>query len=106
MTSSGSLDPAYWAMLNGTNFVVAVSQDNLVRYLATTDARFSTPEGIHVGSSLSSVLAAGAAPLMAEPGWGFHTLLPSRWSVAFTNGVGFSDPPLPEDAKVVWIFQR
>ena len=106
MTASASLDPAYVAMLDGTNFVVAVSQEGFVRYIATTDVRFSTPEGIHVGSALFSVLAAGAANPIAETGWGFHTLLPSRWSVGFTNGAGLSEPPLPRDSRVVWIFQR
>lgn len=106
LMSSGSAEPAYWATLHGTNFVVAVSRDDVVRYVATTDARFFTPEGIHVGSPLATVLAAGAAVPMAEPGWGFHALLPSHWSVAFTNGAGLSGGPLPADAKVVWLFQR
>jgi hypothetical protein len=106
MTSSASLEPAYAVTLNGVDFVVAVSRDDVVRYIATVDRRFSTPDGIHVGSSLCSVLAAGAASPLSEPGWGFHTLLPSRWSVGFTNGTGLSETPLPSDAKVVWIFQR
>lgn len=92
--------------VHGTNFVVAVSPDGRIRYVATTDARFITPEGIRVGSPLAAVLATGAAAPTAEPGWGFHTALPSHWSVAFTNGAGLSESPLPADAKVAWLFQR
>jgi hypothetical protein len=106
MTSSASLDPAYAVTLNSIDFVVAVSQDDIVRYIATVDRRFSTPDGIHVGSSLTSVLAAGAAAPLPEPGWGFHTALRSGWSIGFTNGTSLSETPLPSDAKVVWIFQR
>jgi len=106
MTSSASFDPAYAVTLNSIDFVVAVSQDDVVRYIATADRRFSTPDGIHVGSSLSSVLAAGATAPLPEPGWGFHTALLSGWSVGFTNGTGLSESPLPSNAGVVWIFRR
>jgi hypothetical protein len=106
MTSGASLDPAYEVTFNGIDFVVAISRDDVVRYISTVDRRFSTPDGIHVGSSLSSVLAAGGAAPLPEPGWGFHTALRSGWSVGFTNGTGLSESPLASNARVVWIFQR
>ena len=106
LTAAGSLDRAYVVAVNGVQFTIAVSSKRDVVYVATTDTSFQTPENIRVGSSLASVRAAGAGEPLPESGWGFYTALPSGWQAAFTNGQSLSESPLPENARVRWLFQR
>ena len=106
MTAAASLDPACLISVGNVVFTVAVSPEGIVKYVATTDASFNTPEGVHVGSLVAQVRSAGASDPLPELGWGFYTRLPSGWHAAFANGKSLSEPPLPSNAAVTWLFKR
>jgi hypothetical protein len=106
MTAAASLDPACHVSVGDVVFTVAVAPDGSVKYISTADRSFTTPEGIHVGSPIVQVRSVGASDPLPEAGWGFYARLPSGWYAGFVNGESLSEPPLPSDAVVRWLFKR
>ncbi len=111
MVASAQTWPYEDAYYSGIKFGIGVNRQDRIAYVVTHDAKFKTPEGIFVGSTLEDVLKAGAAPTWYEPGWAHHTKLPSGWSVAFnafsSQGGRITEiNPLPPGSKVAWIFKR
>ncbi len=92
--------------IDGIKYGVAVDDRGQVAYVDCSDAKFSTPEGIKVGSTLEDVLKAGAKQPWGEPGWAYHTKLASGWSAAFVVGRGMTDGPLQPTSRVAWLFKR
>ena len=92
--------------VSGITYDIASDDKNLVAYVSTQDPSFRTPEGLGVGSTLEQTLATGAKSPWAEPGWAFHTRLPSGWSAAFVSGRGMTDSPLQPNSKISWFFKR
>lgn len=106
LAASAQMWPFREMSIGGVTYRVAVNGKHLVAYLATSDPNFRSPEGLSVGSTLEQVLATGAQAPGAEPGWAYHTKLPSGWSAAFISGPGLTVAPLQADAKVSWFFKR
>jgi len=89
------LAPSCEVAVAGIDYTVAFDDDEQVIYVGVSDPDFETEEGIQVGSTLEEVLETGAAPSVAEPGWVFHTRLPSGWRPTFTHGDSLTETPLP-----------
>ena len=106
LVGAAQLLPSCEVTEGGITFLVAADTDAMVRYVSVSDPRFFTPEGITVGSWLGEVLAAGGMQPQAEPGWAFHSELPSGWAAAFVNGPTMTEQPLPRKAQVRWLFRR
>ena len=88
----------------GIEYTVGVDKEGTIHFLDTSDPGFATPEGLRVGNSLAQVVAAGAwKPVHPEIGWGYHTKLPSGWSVYFGH---WDAKELPSDATVEMFFKR
>ena len=92
--------------LDGLTFIVARDAHSRIIYVAVSDPRYQTVEGIHPGSSLADVLKTGAREPLPELGWAFHTRLTSGWNAAFVNGPEMTRKPLPRHSKVLWLFKR
>ena len=106
MIGSSQLSPYRKVRVGGIAYDVAVNREGKVAYVGTDDPKFTTPEGLPVGATLADVLAAGAAQPRSEPGWAYHTELPSGWSAGFVVGPEMTGGPLQPSSKVVWFFKR
>ncbi len=106
LVGTAQLLPSCEVTDGGITFLVAADPDAVVKYVSVSVPRFATPEGITVGSRLGEVLAAGGMQPQAEPGWAFHSKLPSGWAAAFVNGPTMTEQPLPRKAQVRWFFRR
>ena len=106
LVASAQTAPACDVTLDGATFTVARGANSRIIYVAVSDTRYRTLEGIHPGSSLADVLKAGAPEPLAEVGWAFHTRLASGWNAAFVNGPNMTREPLPPHSKVLWLFKR
>jgi len=104
--STGQTAPYNPILINKVKYDVAVDNGNTVIYIGTNDPKFSSPEGLSIGSTLEQVLATGAQYPKEESGWGFHTKLPSGWSVGFSVGHHMTEDALQPDSKVLWFFKR
>src|SRR5471030_1217772 len=67
--ASAQMSPACTTRSHDIEFTVAGRRE--IEFVETRDPRFLTPEGIHVGSTLNDVRAAGGSQLRPEPGWRF-----------------------------------
>jgi len=106
MTASAQLWPYREVRIEGVAYDIASNREGRVAYIGTSDPAFKTPEGLSVGSTLEEARATGAKPPWPEPGWAYHTELPSGWSAAFTVGPEMTGGPLEPGAKVVFFFRR
>ena len=106
LVSSAQLWPHQEMEFSGIKYDIATNDKSQVAYISTSDPNFHTPEGLFVGSTLEQVLTAGAKTPWREPGWAYHTPLPSGWSAAFVSGRGMTDSPLLPTSKVAWFFKR
>jgi hypothetical protein len=119
MAASAQMWPGYQSVAGrmvGTRFTLGVDGDAVVRYVATSDRFFRSPEGLRVGDSAAA--AAAAAPrelLMQERGWGWFIQLPSGWCAfiddSSVNSSGQLDlnlgtRPLRPDASITMFFMR
>src|SRR5437868_6792060 len=69
--ASGKTWPSYKTVGGGVEFTLGVDNDGIVRYVATSDQSFTSPEGLHVGDSVAA--ARRASPhetVIREQGWG------------------------------------
>jgi len=110
MAQSAQMWPEYTLTCAGVPFTLGVDEGDghgTIRYISTTDGRFITPDGVHVGSDYRAVMtASGGRAAIAERGWGYYVELPSGWCAAFAQGPGLADGELRPDATVGWVFQR
>jgi len=106
MTASAQLWPYKTVRIEGIGYDIASDRKGHVAYIGTSDKAFKTPEGLSVESTLTQVLATGAEAPWPEPGWAYHTKLPSGWSAAFVVGPEMTGGPLRPDSKVAFFFQR
>jgi hypothetical protein len=116
MAASAQMWPSYSTVIDGVGFAIAVDDDAVVRFVSTTDPRFVTPEGLHVGDGVATAL--GAAPtetIQQERGWGYYIALPSGWYAFIDDcrtdssgyvGLNLGTRPLQADARVMMFFRR
>jgi len=106
MIASAQMSPATQIRYAGVIYTVAVSRAGRIVYVATSDPAFKTPEGFTITSQLSQLLSTGISQPLREPGWAYHTSLPSGWHAAFTSGQSYTGSPLRPDSRVQWFFKR
>ncbi len=113
LVSASDFTPFETVTVDGVPFQIGVNDHGCVVYVATTDPRFSTPEGIAPGATLDAVLGTGAEKPLNELGWAAYTTLPSGWSAAFESvrkGDGEASNRETSyygaDPRVAWVFKR
>ena len=116
MTASAQTWPSYKVIADGIQYTVGVDYEEHVRFVATSDPAFRSPEGLRVGDS--AALAKRAAPgqkIVLEPGWGHFIALPSGWYAfidsSWVDTAGHRQPDLNigklgVDAHVATFFKR
>jgi len=116
MAASAQTWTSYKVVADGIRYTVGVDREERVRYVATSDASFRSPEGLRVGDS--AVIAENAAPgqkIVLEPGWGHFIALPSGWYAfidsSWIDTTGHVEPnlnigELRADAHVTTFFKR
>ena len=96
-------------VVDGAKFVVGTIDKKRIAYISTEDHQIMTPEGIHVGDSFDVVRHANGSEILAEPGWGYFSRLPSGWNAVYSGVPGLDEVggiPLRRDSIVVRLFQR
>ena len=107
ITSSASIDPAYTYIVDGNRYTIAVSETEFkVKYVATSDPKFRTVEGLSVDNNLSYVRLHTNRKPIKEPGWAYYIVLDSGWHAAFA--VDQSMPELEPNlsSQIKWFFRR
>lgn len=107
LVSASQISPAANVRYRGIVYEVAFDAGTRrIIYVGTRDSGFSTPEGIHVGSTLAETLRVGASFPGTEWGWGYSTALPSGWHAAFAEGKSMTGDSLRMTSTVKWLFRR
>lgn len=99
MTSSASILKCFKVELNEVEYLVCINSENRITYIETRDPKFSTGDGISIGTPLHKVLKVAKSDLRTEVGWATYLQLNSGWNVAFG---------LEHDSSVTvqWIFKK
>ena len=82
------------AIISDITFFFATTDHKTVSYISTTDPKFRTTEGIHIGSTLIDVLSVNGSAPIEERGWAFYSLLPAL--------VGERNIPAFRDLEAIW----
>jgi hypothetical protein len=108
--------PSYEAVVAGVKFTIGVDDENVVRFVATNDPMFTSPEGLHVRDAVAAAVAASPAEsIRQERGWGYFIRLPSGWYAFIDDSrldasgrvdLNLGTRPLRGDAHVAMFFQR
>jgi len=111
MISSGQMSPSAEVRCDHITYAIAVDPSDSVIFVSTSSSAFVTPEGLSTASTLEDVLAASAAQVVEERGWGHYVRLPSGWCAGFfiwkedgPRGAGFVAPH--GSSRVDSFFQR
>jgi hypothetical protein len=100
--------PSYETVVAGVPYTLGLDREHRVRFVATNDPAFRTPEGLKMGDPAETVAgAAQGQEVMLERGWGHFVKLPSGWHVLLDNPT--PDPgtaALGPDARVTMFFLR
>ena len=68
---------------NGITFVLAADQNETVRYLATSNPEFKTPQGVNLDSLLVDTILLAAGPMVLD-GDSTYLLLKSGWWAVYS----------------------
>lgn len=102
MVSSGRRGyQAYELECNGLLLSIGADDDDIIRYIATEDPTFATPEGYQVGTPYR-VIKSQVGEAM-EQGNCYAVPLPSGWNAAFKRGL--TKQPFPH-APVIWFYKH
>lgn len=87
MTSSSSFHPEFKVSIDGVEYSFSATKlpRGTLRYIATSDPEFRTPEGVHSGQELRGILQSADEPLREETGWACFVCLDSGWAAYFAS---------------------
>ena len=103
LAASSQMYPSYKVTNGGVVYTLGLDRQGVTRYLATSDPKFATPEGVRAGWSLAELLQTFGGTVAYEQGFAHFVRLPSGWNASFEYGTSIEEP---EKAKVSWFFQR
>jgi hypothetical protein len=106
MLGPSELAPAARVRSAGIAFFVAFNENGRIKSISTADPKFYSGEGVHVGSTLREVTAAGGDKPQMLPGWGYYSHLPSGWNAGFGVGEDMTSGPLVAGSRAKWLFRR
>ncbi len=106
LINSGQFYPKVDVSINHITYTIAYDNNQIIKYVSTSDSKFVTPEYVRTGDPLSQVKKQTESELLAERGWAFFIHLKSGWYAAFTQGATLTEGDLSSDAKVQWLFKR
>jgi len=116
MAASAQMWPAYETKVNGIAFEIGVDSQSRVRFIATTDKSFASPEGLHPGDAMAAAInAAPGETVTLERGWGNYILLPSGWYAFIDDShvdasgkydLNLGTRPLGSNAVISMFFKR
>lgn len=99
LVSSGQLKEGFKFVLNGIAYQ-AVVKGGRYTFISTNDAKFKTPEGISMNTTVSQ-LKVDKSSLKLRPGWGKTYKLNSGWICAFSF-----EKKISNDSKVIFFFKE
>ena len=114
LSSSGQFLPHYVTTIDDIEFSLGLDSLDRIRFLATDDSSFVTPDQVQVGWTRETLELEFKAEVTCERGWACFLALPSGWHAAFrvadeiTSGKAIAyrtRMPSEEDA-VTWFFRR
>ena len=108
MSASAQWWPSYGAVANGIKVTIGIDEEQTIRFLATRDAIFESPEHLRIGDTVAAALqAAPGQKVMRERGWGHHIQLPSGWFALLDDSkLNLGTADLGDDARVTMFFMR
>jgi hypothetical protein len=116
LVSSGQFWPAYYIQIATVKFTLAIDDESRVRFVATSDARFRSPEGLIIGDSRDAAeAAADGRALEVERGWGHYVELPSGWNALLDDSrvspdaelnLNLGTRDLSKNARITMFFKR
>ena len=83
MIQSADIAEEFSLSVEGRVFSLSVSSKRRVSHIETRDPQFTTPEGVRVGSLVSSALNVPGARFGRWPGCFASVILPSGWAAGF-----------------------
>ena len=104
-TSVDSMDDVYQIAVSNITFALAVDTSNRVVHVSTKSAKYTTSDGVRIGSTLSEVRAVPNATETTKPNGAYFYRLASGWNAVFAHGTKHSKAPVPKDAKVKFLFK-
>jgi len=105
LISSGQMERTFEVKIKNIIFDYVLKNRDTT-YIQTTETKFITKEGYHVGNKFSELPSLIKQSLTKENGWGYFYTLPSGWSIAFCEGEDCTGKFPNEDSKIKWIFKR
>jgi hypothetical protein len=101
LSLDGGRAHVYHFDVDGTKYFIDVQTDNnVVTNISTLDSKFSTPEGIRIGDTLSKVKASGGKVYFDDTDIICYIRLPSGWLCTFSINDGESCAVLNPESRV------
>ena len=99
------------------DFTLGLDKDSRITFISTSDENFQTPEGITIGSPLTTAVELSEMDVVAEHSWVWYVKLPSRWCAALGSEVfedgevrkcfyPEGDIELPNEARMRWFYSE
>ena len=106
MVSSSQFYPEMKINLENVQYSLGFDNASIVKYIATNDSTFATPESLKIGDLGNEVLKYAKSQVRVEPGWGYYVEISDGWNAGFINGNEMTGKPWDDSLKVVWFFKR
>lgn len=107
LVNSAQISPCYSIMLNNIRFLIAVSDDDIVNYIYTSDSTFITQDGISTKNTLNDLKEKFGDKLFAEPGFAWYFKLPSGWNAGILKSDKSFGIKWPDGNKrISFLFKR
>ena len=101
MIQSADVAEEFTLSVEGRVFSLGVSSKRRVSHIETRDPQFTTPEGVRVGSLVSTALNVHGARFGQWPGCFAFVVLPSGWAAGFWPVQ--TDPSKPASGKPIYM---
>lgn len=108
LTNSSQLAEHYIISIDGVDYDLGVSTNNIINYISTKDLDFKTNEGLRVGDYYEKVIQfAKPHTIVYESGWGNYIKLNNDWYAFFeVKDFGNLKNEKLEGKKVISFFQK
>jgi len=102
LTSPAQFEKSYEVVIDSIHYFVTMSQDNLIKFIETSDSNFRTADGLSVGTKYSVISQNKITSKLYDfKGWGKCLKLSSGWYAAFD----FKKPLSPE-STIKFFYKR
>ncbi len=107
LVNSSDILPSKCFVYEKVNFEIAISTNNIVEYIGTTDPTFKTKDSISINNTLNDLITRFEDHLYAEPGFGWIFTLPSGWKALIIESSGsYGNNKPAENSKISCLFKE